>query len=416
MAKRKIIKRVYEKGRERVVTAPKKRAVSKSRLKTVNKVKEIKRGFDSGAKVSASQVQKRDYAFVDNYDIPQSYQKTSLRLLVKDPFWVFAYWETTSADAQGLKNSIPEDKRESAKFILRMYDVTLVDFNGTNANYFFDIEVGEFSNNWYINLQHDAASFVGQLGFQTWDGSFYCLAQSNFVQTPRMSYSHRSEHIWMKVDERENKSAFVNTAKASLRKKDFGLGFSQIAQKGRRKRFFVTEDEIRLYYSKLSPLLKDIISGRLNVYYGKRARKYLEGDTDFERHRILSRLPKGYFIRKIILGSSQDLVILGKEQAAQVAEAASGASDFVAEKVKPKDFFFELNAELIVYGRTEADAEVFLGDKKIKLNQDGTFSLRFTLPDGNIPLEFKAVKSDKSQKRHINTYVNRNTNYEQRPK
>jgi len=70
-------------------------------------------------------------------------------------------------------------------------------------------------------------------------------------------------------------------------------------------------------------------------------------------------------------------------------------------------FFFEIGAELIVYGRTEPDAAVWLNEKGIKLNPDGTFSLRFALPDGEIPLKFIAQSSDAVEQRHIYTRVER---------
>ncbi len=47
------------------------------------------------------------------------------------------------------------------------------------------------------------------------------------------------------------------------------------------------------------------------------------------------------------------------------------------------------------------------GEKEVKLNFDGTFSLRFALPDGKIPLDFTAHSYDKLEKRSINTAVER---------
>ena len=63
--------------------------------------------------------------------------------------------------------------------------------------------------------------------------------------------------------------------------------------------------------------------------------------------------------------------------------------------------------ELVVHGRTEPDATVWLNQKGIKLNPDGTFSLRYALADGEIPLKFIAQSSDGVEQRHINTRVER---------
>ncbi|MCX5687566.1 MAG: Rho termination protein, partial [Candidatus Omnitrophica bacterium] len=58
---------------------------------------------------------------------------------------------------------------------------------------------------------------------------------------------------------------------------------------------------------------------------------------------------------------------------------------------------------------TEPDAEVRLGDKKVDLRPDGTFSMRFALPDGKINLPFAATSSDKVETRKITTNVERTT-------
>jgi hypothetical protein len=90
-------------------------------------------------------------------------------------------------------------------------------------------------------------------------------------------------------------------------------------------------------------------------------------------------------------------------------KGSESRGDLLTARMKRRDFFFELNTELIVYGRTEPDAEVWLGTRKITLNPDGTFSMRFGLPDGHVPLEFTAISADKIEKRGIFTYVDRNT-------
>ena len=61
---------------------------------------------------------------------------------------------------------------------------------------------------------------------------------------------------------------------------------------------------------------------------------------------------------------------------------------------KAKGFWFNVNAELIIYGATEPDAKVTLGGHEIKLRPDGSFSYRFALPDGNYDLPAVAVSAD----------------------
>lgn len=57
------------------------------------------------------------------------------------------------------------------------------------------------------------------------------------------------------------------------------------------------------------------------------------------------------------------------------------------------DFWMNVNAELVIYGATEPTAAVSLGGRRIRLRPDGTFSYRFSLPDGAYELEVKAISS-----------------------
>jgi hypothetical protein len=76
---------------------------------------------------------------------------------------------------------------------------------------------------------------------------------------------------------------------------------------------------------------------------------------------------------------------------------------------KEKGFFLWADTELILYGGTEKDAKLTVKGEVIQLKPDGTFSLRFHLPDGTIDLPIEAVSSDGTEKRNIRISVNRKT-------
>ena len=79
--------------------------------------------------------------------------------------------------------------------------------------------------------------------------------------------------------------------------------------------------------------------------------------------------------------------------------ASWGMSSLFSERARVKDkFFLEVATELILYGRTEADAQVAVGSKKIKLRRDGTFSLRYALPPGDFKFEVTARSKNKKHK------------------
>jgi len=59
-----------------------------------------------------------------------------------------------------------------------------------------------------------------------------------------------------------------------------------------------------------------------------------------------------------------------------------------------RGFWFQVNAELVLFGATERDAIVTIGGRKITLQPDGSFSIRFSLPDGQYGLAIEAFSAD----------------------
>ncbi len=76
---------------------------------------------------------------------------------------------------------------------------------------------------------------------------------------------------------------------------------------------------------------------------------------------------------------------------------------------KMRKFWFQLDAELIVYGATEANARVTLQGEPVKLRPDGTFTMRFSLPDSRQIIPAVAASADGVEERTIVLAVERNT-------
>jgi hypothetical protein len=76
---------------------------------------------------------------------------------------------------------------------------------------------------------------------------------------------------------------------------------------------------------------------------------------------------------------------------------------------KVRKFWFQLDAELIVYGATEPNSRVTLQGEPVKLRADGTFTMRFRLPDSRQIIPAVAVSPDGIEERTIVLAVERNT-------
>ncbi|RLC83976.1 MAG: DUF4912 domain-containing protein, partial [Chloroflexi bacterium] len=111
-------------------------------------------------------------------------------------------------------------------------------------------------------------------------------------------------------------------------------------------------------------------------------------------------------------GGSAELGMLLRERLK--SEWASGALGSMGSGAFPRPsakrgFWFVLDTELIVYGATEPDARVTIQGKPVRLRPDGTFTLRFYLPDGTQVIDATAVSADGVFKKTITPTVRRET-------
>jgi hypothetical protein len=77
--------------------------------------------------------------------------------------------------------------------------------------------------------------------------------------------------------------------------------------------------------------------------------------------------------------------------------------------VRPREFWLVADAELIIYGATEPDANLTIGGRPIKLNPDGTFRLQMSFQDGLLDFPIFAVAADGEQTRSVHLKFVRET-------
>ncbi len=132
-------------------------------------------------------------------ELPSSYGQTRLTLMGIDPFWIHAYWEVTPHDHEAVMAQLGSE-RTSAHWVLRFYDVTSIDFDGTNAHGYFDQPVDLAANNWYVNLWSSAKICCADIGARAPSGRFEPACRSNFVHTPRADESPHYRPEWLHVE------------------------------------------------------------------------------------------------------------------------------------------------------------------------------------------------------------------------
>ncbi|HTL57389.1 MAG TPA: DUF4912 domain-containing protein [Candidatus Limnocylindrales bacterium] len=109
--------------------------------------------------------------------------------------------------------------------------------------------------------------------------------------------------------------------------------------------------------------------------------------------------------------SSLEITLPGGPMPVWIPSGQQISSPAGGEFVRPKGFWFGVNAELVIYGATDPSAQVAIGGRPIRLRPDGTFSYRFALPDGRYELPIQATSVDGEVRRAELEFM-RGTRYE----
>lgn len=268
----------------------------------------------------------RDLSCKAPKDLPKGYGKDRVVVMVRDPYWLHAYWEITRQAIQRAEAALIHEWHNS-KPILRLLDVTSMETTSSTETIMQDIEIHGGCNSWYINVKEPPKSYRIDIGYLSGTGKFYVLARSNVVTTPRAGISDVIDENWADINQDKADKLFAMSG-----------GFDPNAN---------------------SLELRQIFEERL-------------------------RRP---------LGSS--------------SITSFGSAGMVVGKTRKFDF--HIDAELIVYGSTEPNSRMTLQGEPVKLRPDGTFTMRFSLPNSRQIIPAVAISPDGVEERTIILAIERNT-------
>ena len=129
------------------------------------------------------------------FPLPSSYNETKIALLIRDPYWLYAYWDLSRETKEQMKKDYGAWER--APLTLRVW---VEQETGGSEPVFFDASVHSSTNNWYLNV-HPNRRYTAELGYFSPMGKFICLARSNTVTTPRATVSEVIDEEWMIIEE-----------------------------------------------------------------------------------------------------------------------------------------------------------------------------------------------------------------------
>jgi len=117
----------------------------------------------------------------ERFLFPETYGVNRVRLLVRDPEWIFAYWDVSPASMKELGKSLGERALALSRLTLRVLDPV----SGGSS----DILLPPGARWWYIRTDSARRTYRAELGVTLPSGEFRRLAESNTVVTPRVGPS-----------------------------------------------------------------------------------------------------------------------------------------------------------------------------------------------------------------------------------
>lgn len=275
-------------------------------------------------KATSDREQLKDLAASPTSKRNGSVDKDRVVLMVRDPYWLHAYWDVTRSTIERVRASLAEHWH-TAKPVLRLLEVD--EANTTSEQVVRDIEVHGGVNNWYVDVYDPPKSFRVALGYLAANGHFHTLARSNTVKTPRVGSCDAIDKNWADIAENYEKVFALSG------------GYSKNGEAGELRELF----EERLRRPMGSPVV---------TKYGVGAEASLK---------------------------------------------------------RGRDFCFEVDAEMIIYGATKPGTHVSLGGEPVELRPDGTFTVRLSMPDKRQVLPVVASSGDGVEQRTVVLAVERNT-------
>lgn len=126
------------------------------------------------------------------------HMKDRLIVMVRDPFWLHAYWELNRRSIDRARVAMNQHWHAS-RSILRVFEVLREGAIVSARKVVRDIEIHGGVNNWYIDVRDPPKTYQLEIGYLALGGKFYCLARSNVVTTPAAGKENTFDKNWSEV-------------------------------------------------------------------------------------------------------------------------------------------------------------------------------------------------------------------------
>ena len=306
-------------------------------------------------------------------ELPEAYGTKKLFLIARDPHWLYAHWDLTRE--QQLKLNA---RSAAGHLILRIYA------GKVQGHPICEIHVHPESRHWFAHVEHAGNSYAAELGYYSPPGRWTRIAVSSATVTPPDAVSTESDVEFATIPFEFPFARLIEIIKSAVRE---NLPLAQAVEELRRHGHPELPRAKGTPVSAWTPQQEQALAKVVNIDEVRRVWMGSLEITELIRRRL-----------------AHEISSLGVSSLSSLSSPFGGAG-------QPKGFWFNVNAELIIYGATEPAAKVTLGGHEIKLRSDGSFSYRFALPDGKYDLPAVAVSADGADARAANLKFSRETEY-----
>ena len=303
-------------------------------------------------------------------ELPEAYGTKKLFLTARDPHWLYAHWDLTRE--QQLKLNA---KSSDGHLVLRIYAGKI------EGHPLYEIHVHPESRHWFTHVERAGDSYAAELGYYSPVGRWLRVAASGATVTPPDTASAETDAEFATIP--------------------FELPFARLIQ--------IVKQAV---FENL-PLTQAIEELRRHGHPDlPRATGAPPAAWTSQQERALAKIISLDDVRRVWMGSLEITELVRRKLAREISSlGVSSLSSPFGGAEQPKGFWFNVNAELIIYGATEPTAKVTLDGREIKLRPDGSFSFRFALPDGKYELPAVAVSADGTEARAADLKFSRATEY-----
>ena len=250
-----------------------------------------------------------------------------LVLMVRDPYWLHAYWEISAKTMERAKVALGHVWYTSVP-VLRLFRLSADGTGAPKRQLVRDVPVHGGVNNWYLDVTNPPSTFIVELGYLTREKKFHPTISSNIVETPQQQVIDELEKLdgnWKGVAD------------------DLGRVFK--LSSGER------------HNQELKDVMEEQLGRPMSPQLLSRYRVAKQGNVDKPR----------------------------------------------------RNFRFSAEVDVIIHGKADSNVQVTIRNEPVEVNPDGTYAVRFALPEKRHLYSIEAEGSDGVEMQRVILTLERNT-------